>query len=349
MVGEASNHNEVAKTLNPIRTIWALEALYSAEIRTGVALVGPISAATALRRATVFAIAALQAHPLFRAEPSSADRSFAKYLLHARCRELLAICGINVPGLLAALDRTEGEPFEAPADYVVLFQLLSNEGSKPRGRALRHVRPLTSGAIHAVSTVALSLLNPSFLASMRSREDACEVNEILNFVQSRCSKEISATMVEQCSGRNRRGKRGWAARVLLRYGDRFPEPPVKSDDFFDYLNGMKIGRVAKRFQNCLRSRIIEAAAGTCAFYEVATSPISIVELRRIDIGNHTQQTWVFHEVYVERNGLVPNEVQNQVEAYLSKHQIGKLSNPAAPDVVEEVARYFQLGDRLGLM
>lgn len=338
--------SEVRPKLRPIAQDWALNALLIAEYRAGCPVLGPTLLASSLRRATIFAIAALGAHPIFdenRREFCSSDTGFGRYLLRARCRDLLAACGLNAPGLLSFLERTDGEPLESPDDYRTLVTVLATPNKKALAGALGHVRPLTSFALRAAVSIDPVFATPELLSSFQSLDDVRAANEIVDFVKSRCSGPLTSDTVKQGAPRTRRQWARWAQHVLLRKGDSFPPTPKLDTSFFKLVEGSSMVEAARVFRNCLRSKVLEVAAGSAAFFVADTEPASVVELRRIEMEKCGSHFWVLHAVHVAKNRPVPEHVVLEVERRLVVHGIGRLRHAAAPDMSRALAL------RLGLL
>jgi hypothetical protein len=236
-------------------------------------------------------------------------RSLAEVVRHGRASDILRHAFPEVPqGFTGMLERIGDRPLPRARDYLALRDMLL------RGDT-RSVDALSnSGRISVRKLEVLSAIDPRWrhkntLTRIDTPGEATRFNAALEFVQSVCSRADDGVVAAAIAAM---GPSSTLPRLLDRFvrrADRLPEHPVQVGDdelrpfttMRDYLDA------ARRYRNCLASKLDHVAAGRLAIAEFRGEVL--LEFRPLTAG----AGWMLWLVHGHRNSPVACSVCEAAE------------------------------------
>lgn len=275
-------------------------------------IISRVLTAAPARRQAIFA--ALAAHELkagvFEASDGLFPQSFAEVIRHGRATDILRMAFGDVPeGLSGLLERIGERPLDRPQDYLAIHQMLARKDVRAAD-ALRG-----SGRITRRKLEVLSALDPRWhhahtLERIDTGAEAITFNAAVEFVQSVCSRATDEAIAQAIAQMRPTSTLPRMLDRFVRRADRLPPHPVPAGD--NELRPLTTMRdhleAARKYRNCLASKIGQVAAGRIAIAEFRGE--CLLEFRPLT----SSSGWMFWLCHGPRNGPVPISTLNAAAA-----------------------------------
>lgn len=284
---------------------WATDALVRADDQTS-GLVARVLTAAPARRQAIFA--ALAAHQVEGGLGLQTDGPFpqelADALRHGRVSDILRRAYGDVPtGFAGTLERIGERPLERAEDYLTIRDLLASDDTRAAD-ALRSCENITRNRLRVLAALDPRWVHVNTLTRLDTTFDAITFNRSVSFVQSVCSRASDEAVAGAIA---RMVPTSTLLRVVQRFvrrADRLPPHPVRVGDnelrplltISDYLE------VARRYRNCVASKVGEIAAGRIAIAEFRGEVL--LEFRPLSAG----AGWMLSGTHGHRNEPVDGNV-----------------------------------------
>lgn len=300
---------------------WATDILVQLDDQTPGVISRVLTAAPARRNSIFAALATREGSKLEAAEA----KDLAQVVRHGRPVDILRYAYGTVPtGFVGALSSI-AKPLDRAEDYVRLHGLLTT-GQPNLVEALRG-GPICRDKLNILSVLDPRWTHINVLSRIESSHDARTFNRAVAFVQSVCSQATDGAVAEAI-GRMR--PTSTLPRLLQRWlcrADQLPESPVKVGDnelrplvtLRDYLD------VARKYRNCLASKLDEVASGRMAIAEFRGE--LLVEFRPLSIG----KGWVVWAMHGQRNKPVEHRVAEMAAQRCEDQGIPRLAEEVGGD------------------
>lgn len=260
-----------------------------------------------------------------------------------RPRDLVrAVLGGSPDALLGTLARLGPDPLDRPDLYLELHRLFASNASVDRQRAklLRQIGgDLVGAQIEILKILDPILLHPAFVSKIHDVKHLAEFRHALAYVRTYCSGATD-TGIRASLGRLR--PENSRVDLIRAWANRFDRLPYDLDTSGDptltvLASAAAMNDAARRFQNCLKSKISEVFLGTYLFVEYkpvgGREPSVIAELRRTDQG------FFLEGLYGIGNTRVRADRANLVRRKLAACGVALLDHaPASPEMMHAVAR-----------
>lgn len=290
---------------------WATAALVRLDDEAPGLIARTLTAAP-LRRQSIFAALAAREEKvgLIGANDDLLPHSFAEVVRHGRAKDILRHGFGDVPDGLSGLLTQVGErPLPRAKDYLTLYDFLT--GDDMRGaEALR-----ASGRITCRKLEVLLALDPRWrhthtLDRIDSGTEAITFNAAVEFVQSVCSRATDEAIAQAIAQMRPTSTLPRLLDRFVRRADRLPPHPVPAGD--NELRPLTTMRdhleAARKYRNCLASKIGQVAAGRIAIAEFRGE--CLLEFRPLT----SSSGWMFWLCHGPRNGPVPISTLNAAAA-----------------------------------
>lgn len=247
------------------------------------------------RRQAIFA--ALSAHET--GEVASEDsrlfpRKLAEVVRHGRSSDILRHAFCEIPrGFPGLLERIGDRPLPRARDYLALREMLL-KGDMRSADALSQ-----SGRITVRKLEVLAALDPRWrhkqtLTRIDTPGEATRFNAAVEFVQSVCSRADDQMVAAAIAAMGPSSTLPRLLDRLVRRADRLPEHPIQIGDeelrpfttMRDYLDA------ARRYRNCLASKLDHVAAGRLAVAEFQGQ--ALLEFRPLRASERGWMLWLVH-------------------------------------------------------
>jgi hypothetical protein len=241
----------------------------------------------------------------------------ARALVVARPSALLKSLFGSVPnGLLGVMRRLGDNPFRDPQSYRALHELMAYPAHRQRAKVLLQIGgPLNETTVQIVREIDPIWARVEVVQRLPTMERMHEFQQAVKLIQSLCP-EVSCEDLSRSFERleARASVSTWAQR-WIRKATRFPPGPTLADDaaFRPLLTGADIHEAAKRFKNCLASKLPEIVLGRLFYIEFRPAP-ALIELVRLNRGE-----WALEGLYGPTNAPLSNKT---IEAIVSKLDVG---------------------------
>ena len=257
-----------------------------------------------MRRQAIFAVVAEHTcSPV--ALDDEGETALARVLLRDRAREILSYAFGDVPdGLIGTLERIGYEPLASSSGYLRLRGAFARGAPPHLAEALRD-----AGEIDAQRLKVLDALDPRWVHSttlkrIENTRDARDFNACLAFVQQVNSKATDEVIAEAIARLPPQSDLPTLVQRFIRRADRFPPNPIEESNELRRLSSVRsLIEAARRYRNCLASKIEAVLVGQVAFAEFRGE--AILELHPLSGGFG----WLLADVHVARNALVPEELR----------------------------------------
>lgn len=289
---------------------WATNSLVKLDDEAPGVIARVLTASPA-RRQSIFAALAVQE---INGVPSGTHddllpMSLAEVVRHGRSSDILRHAFRDVPqGFPGLLERIGDRPLPRARDYVALRDLLIS-GDLRGVNALRDTGRISFRKLEVLASLDPRWRHSNTLSRIDTPAEAIRFNSALEFIQAVCSRahdEVVATAIANMA----------ATSTLPRLLDRFvrradllPSHPISTGDnelrpfmtMRDYLDA------ARRYRNCLGSKLDHVAAGRLAIAEFRGE--ALLEFRPLTAG----AGWMLWMVHGHRNSPVPCSVCEAAE------------------------------------
>lgn len=263
-------------------------------------------------------------------------------VVHLRRPRDLVRAVLGAPdGLLGALARLGPDPLEEPDLYRELHHLFASATPADRRRAkiLGQIQgDLAGGQIAVVSRLDPLLLHPAIVSKIHDVEHVAELHHALAYIRSYCSGATEAGIRASLGLLRPEDSRVDLVRAWSKRFDLLPyDLDTSSDPTLVVLaSAAAMNDAARRYRNCLASRISDVFLGTHLFAEYQpigrSEPGVIAELRRIERG------FFLEGLYGVGNTRVRADRANLVRRKLAACGVALLDHaPASPEMMHAVA------------
>jgi hypothetical protein len=291
---------------------WSTDALVKLDDEVPGVLSRVLTAAPARRQAIFAALAAREVNDgLFRTADSLFPPHFAEVLRHGRISDILRRAFGDVPeGFTGALERVGERPLDRPEDYLAIRDVLASNDQRA-ATALRSGGKINRAKMRVMAALDPRWVHANTLSRIDSPVEANTFNHAIVFVQSVNTKATDEAVAEAIARMNPTLTLPRLLQRMLRRADRLPAHPVTVEDHQvrPLLTVNQHIEVARRYRNCLTSKIGEIAAGRMAVAEFRGEVL--LEFRPLT----ANAGWLLWAIHGHRNGPVDHHV---AEAAASK-------------------------------
>lgn len=291
----------------PIPTIFSLD-----EQRPGTAL-RIFSAKGFMRQVLFFVLAEIQlqgAEDVATRLSTSEDalehpiRVVAEAISSLDARELLeALVGCIPDGMIGCLRKAGDAPLYPNAYRLIVAHLTDGEAPE-RGRTLRQLDRVTSGALEALAVIDPVFCRPDWIAAT-SAKTAAALNIVLEMARVYCDADDDAILNSITADGPKRPS-DWANRWADKAA-RFPlKSPITSTDFEALTSAEEMRRAGIEMGNCLKSKIMTSFIGR-ALYLVHRPKSAIIEIVPLSEGR-----WQVRGIYGKMNTALPTRTAAEI-------------------------------------
>lgn len=301
---------------------WATADLVRLDDQTSGVIARVLTAGPARRQAIFMALAMQGEEWAFNDGLFPTDLS--EVVRHGRSQDILRHAfGDIPPGLPGLLERIGDRPLPRAQDYLAILQLVRQQDPSALD-ALRGEGRITANHLDILAALDARWRHANTLGRLDTPSEAMRFNKAMTFVQSvssRATDEAVALAIARLSPTSS------LPRLLdrfIRRADRLPPHPIaEADDEMRPFTTMRdYLEAARRYRNCLTSKLGEVAAGRFAIAEFQQT--ALLEFRPLtaDAG------WMLWMIHGRRNASVPLVVCDAAEARCDELGIPRLSDRA---------------------
>ncbi|SUW17463.1 hypothetical protein [Brevundimonas diminuta] len=320
---------------------WTLPSLLHLDDQCHGVLARVLSAAPGRRQAIFAALAVRDIEgEIAYANEDLLPPPFAEIVRHGRSAEILRHAFGEVPqGFPGLLERVGEWPLPRPQSYIALRDLVAS--GEPRSIcALRDSGRITLRKLDILSSLDPRWRHANTLSRLDTPAEAVRFNAAIEFVQGVCSKaddEAIALAIANMSGT------GSLPRLLHRFirrADRLPANPVPAGDveLRPFTSMREYLDAARRYRNCLASKLDQVAAGRFAIAEFKDQ--ALLEFRSLTAG----AGWMLWLVHGPRNGPTPLKVYEEAEAKCDRLGIPRQDDNAGGSLWRSYRHFSQALD-----
>ncbi|QFU30121.1 hypothetical protein [Brevundimonas sp. Bb-A] len=290
---------------------WTLPTLLHLDDQCHGVLARVLSAAPDRRQAIFAALAMREIEgEIVHANEDLLPPLFAEIVRHGRSTEILRHAFGEVPqGFRGLLERVGEWPLPKPQCYIALRDLAASGEPRSIG-ALRDSGRITLRKLDILSSLDPRWRHANTLLRLDTPAEAVRFNAAIEFVQGVCSKaddEAVALAIANMSGTST------LPRLLHRFisrADRLPTNPVPAgdDELRPFTSTREYLNAARRYRNCLASKLDQVAAGRFAIAEFKNQ--ALLEFRQLTAG----AGWMLWLIHGPRNDPAPISVYEEAEA-----------------------------------
>jgi len=258
-------------------------------------VLGRVLTASVGRRQAIFAALAVQSDmsTVYLAGDDLISTGLGEVIRHGRVRDILRHAFKAVPeGLPGLLARIGERPLPRSQDYLSLHRLAA-------GGSIRSLDALRGDGISGRKLDVLAALDPRWhhtntLTRLDTPAEAMRFNAAVEFVQSVCSRADDGVVAAAIAAMAPSSTLPRLLDRFVRRADRLPQNPVKAGDdelrpfvsMGDYLDA------ARRYRNCLASKLDHVAAGRLAIAEF--QGLVLLEFRPLRASDRGWMLWLVH-------------------------------------------------------
>ncbi|QQQ18127.1 hypothetical protein JIP62_12540 [Brevundimonas vitis] len=307
---------------------WCTEALVKLDDAAPGVLARVLTAAPARRQAIFAALASREEQVgLCDAGDDLLPMSFAEVIRHGRPGDILRRAFGEVPeGFASMLTQIGERPLPRAKDYIALRALIADSDARAAD-ALRGSGRITCRKLDVLQSLDPRWRHANTLERIDSGGEALMFNQAIGFIQSLNSKatdEVVAGAIDLMRPTST------LARLLDRFlqrADQLPPHPIASGDneLRPLLSMRDVLDAGRRYRNCLRHRLADAAVGRMALAEYRGE--CLVEFRPLTTG----AGWLLRDVHIERNRPVPLSLFADVEAKCDEIGIPRINETGGGD------------------
>lgn len=300
---------------------WATNALVRLDDQTPGLIARVLTAAPARRQAVFAALAVYETSDLHGADAEG----LAGVLRHGRPADILRHAYGDVPaGFAGALSRI-ARPLERADDYIRLHALFLS--AQPNVAEAVSAIPISHAKLNILTSLDPRWVHINVVSRLETSREAHTFNRAVAFLQTVCSRATDEALAEAIA---RMTPTSTLPRLLQRWlvrADRLPDNPVLAGD--NELRPLTTLRdyqeVARRYHNCLATKLDEVVAGRMAIAEFRGEVL--VEFRPLSIG----KGWVIWTMHGHRNQPVQHNVAELAAARCEDRGIPRLDEGAGGD------------------
>lgn len=289
---------------------WATASLVKLDDEQPGVIARVLTASPGRRQAIFAAIAAEGIGEVASEEVCLLPRKLADVVRHGRSSDILRHAFREVPrGFPGLLERIGHRPLPLARHYLSLRDMLL-QGDMRSADALSHSGRITVRKLEVLSALDPRWRHANTLSRLDTPAEAVRFNAAIEFVQGVCSKaddEAVALAIANMSGTST------LPRLLHRFisrADRLPTNPVPAgdDEIRPFTSTREYLNAARRYRNCLASKLDQVAAGRFAIAEFKNQ--ALLEFRQLTAG----AGWMLWLIHGPRNHPAPISVYEEAEA-----------------------------------
>lgn len=321
---------------------WSTNALVKLDDEVPGVLSRALTAAPARRQAIFAALAAWEVSAgVFDAGEDLFPMSFAEVLRHGRTTDILRNAFGDVPeGFSGLLARVGDRPLPRAKDYIALHALLAS-GNIRGVEALRGGDRITCRKLEVLASLDPRWQHANTVQRIDTGSEAATFNSAVNFVQSVNSRATDDAVAGAIALMRPTSTLSRLLDRFLRRADRLPPHPVPQgdDEIRPLLTVDQHVEAARRFRNCLASKIDQIAAGRLAIAEFRGEVL--LEFRPLT-ANGGWLLWAFHG---HRNEMVDDQITHAATAKCDQLRIHRPNNDVGGANWRSYRRYTRDVDR----
>jgi len=299
---------------------WATSDLVRLDDQTPGVIARVLTAGPARRQAIFMALAMRSEDRTFSDDLFPTDLS--EVVRHGRSQDILRhVFGDTPPGLPGLLERIGDRPLPRAQDYLAILGVVRDQDTGARD-ALRGSGRITAHRLDILTALDARWRHANTLTRLDAISEATRFNAAVAFVQSvssRATDEAVAMAIARMSPTS--SLRGLLDRFVRR-ADRLPPHPIGDGDdalrpftrMTDYIEA------ARRYRNCLASKLGDVAAGRIAIAEFQQT--ALLEFRPLT----TEPRWMLWTIHGRRNAAVPPGMYEAAEAHCDQLGIARVSD-----------------------
>lgn len=291
---------------------WSTDALVKLDDEVPGILSRVLTAAPARRQAIFTALAAHEVKAgVFDAGEDLFPQSFAEVIRHGRVSDILRMTFGDPPdGLPGLLERIGPRPLDRPQEYLALHQMLARNDVGAVD-ALRGSGQITRRKLEVLSSLDPRWHHTHALERLDTGAEAITFNAAVDFVQSVCSRASDEAVAGAIAQMRPTSTLPRLLDRFLRRADRLPLNPIQTGDYElrPLVSMPEYQEVARRYRNCVVSKLSHVAAGRMALAEFKGE--CLMEFRPITGKNGG---WLFWGCHGHRNGSVAISTINAAAA-----------------------------------
>lgn len=216
-----------------------------------------------------------------------------------KAREIVeAGLGTCPDGYLGALVKLRHDVL-SPEAYIRLLDVFTGTvaAQRERRRVVEQLRTLDEGQLEAVECLDPALLHPAVASRIKSASQAKALNDILAAIRVCCSSATDDGIRQSLTAFGLGGQGRWVKNWLSK-ADVGVTALLVDDPEIEVISPENVGRVADRFNNCLKTMTARLLAGTwaAAVYEPAELILTFSML--------LDGRWLLTGVYARGNAMV---------------------------------------------
>lgn len=280
--------------------------------------------------ARVLSAAPMSRHAIFAAlsvrfDPRADDSDFALVLRSGKAREIVSYCRSEPPeGLLGAFARMGGQPLPRATYYDLLFDIFSDPDKRLQARALRHCGYISKLTLDALTSLESKWLLPGVLKRADNLMEVRDFQKSIDVLRSLPNPPTDETIERAILALGPKSKLSAVIVRLIRRAKSFPDHPLARDEVFQPLvSASDLIRASRKYENCLRHRIMGPLTGRVAYAEYKDG-VAVIELRRMS----EDQGWLLVGIHGPRNEPVTVEIRREIREVCSGRGI--------PHIVENI-------------
>jgi hypothetical protein len=270
---------------------------------------------------------------------SSSLAVIASGLMRFRVRDIVtSVFGATPPGLLGSLAKCGDNPLDE-FHYMLLHAMHDDPKNRARANLLRHAIEIDDDAIEVVWRLPPPLLRPEVLAQINRPEHIEQYAPALHLIRrlhpAITDEDLAVSFSQMPLGS---GLANWVMRWLERAECLAPSLPYAGDEMLrPIVSAADMREVARRYHNCLRSRIGAVALGRVVYYEHVGTPGAVVEVAALSDGH-----WVLEGVYGPKNNRPAVNIVSSVRKTLENEGVLLAAADEQPPHVQSVAEMLHI-------
>lgn len=227
----------------------------------------------------------------------------------------------GMPGLL---ERIGDRPLDRAQDYLSIHGLLTDRKNARAVDALRASGRVSRNKLEILAALDARWHHANTLTRLDTPVDAMRFNSAVSFAQSVCSRATDEAVAGAIANMGPTSTLSRLVHRFVRRADRLPPHPLGDGDdelrAFTTMND-HLG-AARRYRNCLRSKLGDVAAGRLAFGEFCG--VALLEFRRTT----GPKGWMLWATHGHRNVLVPTHISEAAETKCDRFGIPRIHDTA---------------------
>lgn len=272
---------------------WATTSLVKLDDEQPGVIARVLTASPGRRQAIFAALSAHETDEVASEDSRLFPRKLAEVIRHGRSSDILRHAFSELPqGFPGLLQRIGHRPLPR-RDYLALRDMLS-QGDMRSADALSQSGRITSRKLEILSALDARWRHQHTLSRLDTPAEATRFNAAVEFVQSVCSRADDEVVAAAIAAMGPSSTLPRLLDRLVRRADRLPQHPILVGDdelrpfttMRDYLDA------ARRYRNCLASKLDHVAAGRLAIAEFQGQ--ALLEFRPLRASKRGWMLWLVH-------------------------------------------------------